>query len=52
MAVPLCDLSYTTARFPAPPDIACVETAEKNFTVVLPDLHRFDGDRDGVDCET
>ena len=28
------------------------EIAQRNFTVLPPDPHRFDGDKDGVGCES
>ena len=40
---------------PPPPDLNCTSpliTGRKNFTVLQPDPHRFDADRDGVGCES
>ena len=48
-----CDLSYPTVCIPPrPPDLDCGEIPHRNFTVLPPDPHRFDGDKDGVGCET
>lgn len=35
-----------------PPDLDCGEIEYDNFTVREPDLHRFDGDNDGIGCES
>jgi micrococcal nuclease len=37
---------------PPPPDLDCPQIPYRNFTVLPPDPHRFDRDRDGVGCET
>jgi micrococcal nuclease len=37
---------------PAPPDLNCGDISERRFTVLAPDPHRFDGDGDGVGCES
>lgn len=37
---------------PGPPDLDCGDISERRFTVVAPDPHRFDGDGDGVGCES
>lgn len=34
-----------------PPDLDCGEIEYQNFTVLPPDPHRFDGDKDGMGCE-
>jgi len=52
-----CVASYPTVCIPSPPpDLDCAEIAFRNFRVrwdvVDPDPHRFDGNRDGVGCET
>lgn len=52
-----CDPSYVGVCIPPPPpDLDCKDVAAKNFTVrwdvPSPDPHRFDGDRDGVGCES
>jgi len=49
----LCDPVYPTVCIPPPPpDLDCGEIAFRNFKVLPPDPHRFDGDGDGVGCET
>ncbi|HEX5913112.1 MAG TPA: thermonuclease family protein [Rubrobacter sp.] len=48
-----CDPSYPDVCIPAyPPDLDCGEVAFTNFRVEGPDPHGFDGDSDGVGCET
>src|SRR3954453_3723061 len=43
-----CDASYPTACIPPPPpDLDCGDIPDKNFTVLQPDPHHFDGDKDG-----
>jgi hypothetical protein len=37
---------------PPPPDLDCGDISARNFRVLAPDPHRFDGDRDGIGCET
>jgi hypothetical protein len=41
---------------PPPPDLDCGDIPYRNFTVIYtvpdPDPHRFDGDHDGIGCET
>ena len=39
-----------SASYP-PPVLDCGEIAYTNFTVLAPDPHKFDGDKDGVECE-
>ena len=34
-----------------PPDLDCADIEYRNFTVLEPDPHRFDGDGDGIGCE-
>jgi len=47
-----CDPAYPDVCIPPPPpDLDCGEIAHRNFTVLAPDPHRFDGDKDGVGCE-
>jgi micrococcal nuclease len=47
-----CDASYPDFCIaPAPPDLDCVDVGRKNFTVLSPDPHHFDGDKDGIGCE-
>jgi micrococcal nuclease len=48
-----CDPAYPTVCIPPPPpDLDCGEIPYRNFTVLPPDPHRFDGDNDGLGCET
>jgi len=48
-----CDKSYPTVCIPPPPpDLDCGDITFTNFEVVPPDDHGFDGDGDGVGCET
>ena len=34
-----------------PPDLDCEDIPYRNFTVLYPDQHKFDGDKDGIGCE-
>jgi hypothetical protein len=48
-----CHSSYPTVCIPPPPpDLDCGDIAFKNFKVVGSDPHGFDGDNDGIGCET
>ena len=48
-----CSPSYPDFCIPPPPpDLDCKDIAGKNFTVLAPDPHGFDGDHDGVGCES
>ncbi len=48
-----CDPYYPDFCIPPPPpDLDCGDIAQKNFTVLQPDPHGFDGDNDGIGCET
>jgi micrococcal nuclease len=48
-----CDSSYPTVCIPPPPpDLDCGDVPFRNFKVVGADPHRFDGNHDGVGCET
>jgi hypothetical protein len=52
-----CAASYPTVCIPPPPpDLDCGDITYRNFQVVYnvpdPDPHGFDGDNDGVGCET
>jgi micrococcal nuclease len=52
-----CAASYPTVCIPPPPpDLDCGDITYRNFTVLYnvpdPDPHGFDGDNDGVGCET
>lgn len=50
---PACDPSYPDFCIPpAPPDLNCADIAQTNFTVLPPDPHGFDGNLDGVGCES
>ena len=48
-----CDSSYPTVCIPPPPpDLDCSDISYKRFEVRQPDPHRFDGDKDGIGCES
>ena len=48
-----CDPSYPDVCISSyPPDLDCSEIEFRNFTVLPPDPHRFDGDKDGIGCES
>lgn len=48
-----CDPSYPTVCIPPPPpDLDCKDIPYRRFTVLPPDPHRFDGDHDGIGCES
>ncbi len=48
-----CDPSYPGVCIPpAPPDLDCGQISFRRFEVVPPDPHRFDGNHDGVGCES
>jgi endonuclease YncB( thermonuclease family) len=48
-----CDGSYPDVCIPPPPpDLDCPDISHRNFRVLPPDPHRFDGDNDGIGCET
>jgi hypothetical protein len=48
-----CDPAYPTVCIPPPPpDLDCGQIPYRDFTVLPPDPHHFDGDHDGVGCET
>jgi hypothetical protein len=50
---PQCDSSYPTVCIPPPPpDLDCSQIAYTNFAVAGTDPHGFDGDNDGIGCET
>ena len=49
----ICDPSYPDVCIPPyPPDLNCGEISFKNFKVLPPDPHRFDGDKDGIGCQS
>lgn len=48
-----CDPSYPDFCIPSPPpDLDCKDIPQKRFKVLSPDPHRFDGDKDGIGCES
>ena len=48
-----CDPSYPDVCIPSPPpDLDCSDITHQNFEVLQPDPHRFDGDYDGIGCES
>ena len=48
-----CDPSYPDFCIPSPPpDLDCKDIPQKRFTVLQPDPHRFDGNKDGIGCES
>jgi len=48
-----CDGSYPDVCIPkAPPDLDCDDITHRNFRVEGSDPHRFDGDADGIGCES
>ena len=50
---PSCDPSYPGVCIPpAPPDLDCSEVPYSDFTVIGSDPHGFDGNDDGVGCES
>ena len=50
---PSCDPSYPDFCIPSPPpDLNCIDISQKRFTVIGSDPHRFDGDDDGIGCES
>jgi micrococcal nuclease len=48
-----CDSSYSGVCIPSPPpNLDCGDIPHKNFGVLSPDPHRFDGEGDGIGCES
>lgn len=48
-----CDPAYPDVCIPPPPpDLDCADVPYRRFTVRPPDPHSFDGDHDGIGCET
>jgi hypothetical protein len=48
-----CDPSYPTVCIPSPPpDLDCGQISFRRFKVLSPDPHGFDGDHDGIGCES
>lgn len=49
---PECDAAYPDVCIPPPPpDLNCPDVPYRNFRVLAPDPHYFDGDGDGLGCE-
>jgi micrococcal nuclease len=47
-----CDPAYPEVCIPPPPpDLDCKDITYRNFKVLPPDPHNFDGDKDGIGCE-
>lgn len=48
-----CDPSYPGVCIPPyPPDLDCGDITYRRFQVLAPDPHGFDGDHDGIGCES
>ena len=48
-----CDPAYPDVCIPSPPpDLNCKDVPYRKFTVLQPDPHGFDGDKDGIGCES
>ena len=48
-----CSPAYPTVCIPPPPpDLDCPQITFRRFIVLPPDPHNFDGDHDGVGCES
>lgn len=48
-----CDPSYPGVCIPPfPPDLNCGDVSDKRFEVLPPDPHDFDGNGNGVGCES
>lgn len=48
-----CDPAYPDVCIPSPPpDLDCGDIPHRRFRVLPPDPHRFDGDKDGIGCES
>ncbi|MEX1004528.1 MAG: S-layer homology domain-containing protein [Acidimicrobiia bacterium] len=48
-----CHAAYPTVCIPpAPPDLDCGDIPHRRFQVLPPDPHNFDGDGDGIGCES
>lgn len=48
-----CDPAYPTVCIPPPPpDLDCKDISYRRFTVLPPDPHHFDGDGNGIGCES
>lgn len=47
-----CDSAYPDICIQSPPpDLDCADIPFRNFRVISPDPHNFDGDKDGIGCE-
>ncbi len=52
-SAPSCDPSYPDVCIaPYPPDLNCGDIGYSNFRVIGNDPHGFDGDNDGIGCES
>jgi len=52
-STPSCDPSYPDVCIaPYPPDLNCGDIGYSNFRVIGSDPHGFDGDNDGIGCES
>jgi micrococcal nuclease len=48
-----CDPAYPGVCIPSPPrDLDCADISFRHFQVLPPDPHNFDGDHNGIGCET
>lgn len=48
-----CEPSYPDVCIPPPPpDLDCADITARDFRVLPPDPHRFDGGMDGIGCES
>ena len=48
-----CSPAYPTVCIPPPPpDLNCGDIPYRRFVVLAPDPHHFDGDHDGIGCES
>lgn len=48
-----CDPAYPTVCIPPPPpDLDCGQISHRRFQVLAPDPHNFDGDGNGIGCES
>ena len=48
-----CDPAYPGVCIPSPPpDLDCADIAYRHFDVLPPDPQNFDGDHNGIGCET
>jgi micrococcal nuclease len=47
-----CHPSYPSVCIPGGPDLDCGDVSARRFEVLPPDPHGFDGDHDGIGCES